>query len=112
MLLSLVYALAKSLAKNASGLLRLASAGERGTGITELAMLSFLASSSVLATAVISSTDVSIDKFTSVFNRGINEVSGAMEVRGAVIVTAKGAPMKADTVQFSLGTFGDMQPLS
>ena len=95
-----------------SRLARLTQNSQRGSGVAELAMLSVLATSGVFATAVITSGDEMIDKFTSVVHRGLNQVSGAMEVRGSVIVTASGAPLKPDTIQFALGTFGDLPGIS
>ena len=42
----------------------------------------------------------------------MNKIGGTLEVRGSVIVTATGAPLQADTVQFSLGTFGQLPAIS
>src|SRR3954463_8210230 len=85
---------------------------QRGSGVAELAMLSMLATSGVFATAVITSGDEAFDKFQGVMHSSLSQVGGTLEVRGSVIVTATGAPLKADTVQFSLGTFGELPAIS
>jgi hypothetical protein len=91
---------------------RLACNGQRGTGVAELAMLSMLATSGVFATAVIASGDEAFEKLQGVMHQSFNRVGGTLEVRGSVIVSATGAPLQADTIQFSLGTFGQLPGIS
>ena len=75
-------------------------------------MLSLLATSGVFATTVITSGDALMDQLDQVVHSSMNKIGGTLEVRGSVIVTATGAPLQADTVQFSLGTFGELPAIS
>ena len=75
-------------------------------------MLSVLATSGVFATVVITSGEEAFEQLQQVTHRGLAKVGGTMEVRGSVIVTAAGAPLNADTIQFSLGTFGELPGIS
>jgi hypothetical protein len=95
-----------------SRLCNLTRYGQRGTGVAELAMLSLVATSGVLATTVITSGDALMDQLDRVVHSSMNKIGGTLEVRGSVIVTAAGAPLQADTVQFSLGTFGQLPGIS
>jgi archaellin len=69
-------------------------------------------SGSVFATALIENGTISADRFNEVMHRGLDHVSGSMEIRGAVVVTASGAPLQNDTIQFTLGTFGTMPAIA
>jgi hypothetical protein len=89
----------------------LAQQGQRGTGVAELAMVSVLAASGVFATTVITSGDALMEQLDKVVHSSMNKVGGAMEVRGSVVVTASGAPLQPETIQFSLGTFGQLPPI-
>ena len=95
-----------------SRLCQLARFGERGTGMAELTMLSLLAASGVFATTIITSGDELMEQLDRVVHSSVQKVGGAMEVRGSVIVTATGAPLRPDTLQFSLGTFGELAPIA
>src|SRR4026209_1562213 len=95
-----------------SRLCNLTRYGQRGTGVAEFAMLSLVATSGVLATTVITSGDALMDQLDRVVHSSMNKIGGTLEVRGSVIVTATGAPLQADTVQFSLGTFGELPAIS
>jgi hypothetical protein len=98
-----------------SGLLgrfaKLTHNSQLGTGVAELAMLSTLAAGGIFATTVITTGDQMIEQLDQVVHSSMNKIGGAMEVRGSVIVTATGAPLKSDTIQFSLGTFGQLPPI-
>src|SRR5215207_5171887 len=83
-----------------------------GSGVAELAMLSTLAAGGVFATTVITSGDAMMEQLDRVVHSSMNKIGGTMEVRGSVIVTATGAPLHPDTIQFSLGTFGELPPIS
>lgn len=82
-----------------------------GSGVAELAMLSTLAAGGVFATTVITSGDAMMDQLDRVVHSSMNKIGGTMEVRGSVIVTATGAPLQPETIQFSLGTFGELPPI-
>jgi hypothetical protein len=84
---------------------------QRGTGVAELAMLGALAASGVFATTVVTSGDALMQQLDQVIHSSMNKIGGAMEVRGSVIVTATGAPLQPETIQFSLGTFGELPPI-
>ena len=94
-----------------SRLCKLTREGQRGTGVAELAMLSLLAASGIFATTVVTSGDALMEQLDRVVHSSMNKIGGAMEVRGSVIVTASGAPLQPETVQFSLGTFGELPPI-
>src|SRR3954470_5051771 len=83
---------------------------ERGMAGTGIAMLTMALSGSVFAGAIVENGDISTERFASVFQSSMNHVSGSMEVRGAVVVTATGAPLAPDTIQFTLATFGQLPP--
>lgn len=94
-----------------SRLCRLTRDGQRGSGVAELAMVSLLAASGVFATTVITSGDALMEQLDRVVHSSVNKIGGAMEIRGSVIVTASGAPLEPQTIQFSLGTFGELLPI-
>src|SRR6266496_3470298 len=91
---------------------RLTRDGQRGSGVAELTMLSLLAASGVFATTVITTGDQLMEQFDRVVHSSMNKIGGTMEIRGSVIVTATGAPLKPETIQFSLGTFGELPPIA
>jgi hypothetical protein len=85
---------------------------EHGLAGPEVALLTMALSGSVFATAVVENGTISADRLASVFQSSLDHVSGSMEIRGAVVVTATGAPLAPDTIQFTLATFGQMPPLT
>jgi hypothetical protein len=95
-----------------SSLARLACNSQRGSGVAEAAMLSLLAASGIFATTVITSGDTLMEQLENVVNGSMNRIGGTMEVRGSVIVRASGAPLKAESIEFTLGTFGELQGIS
>jgi hypothetical protein len=94
-----------------SRLSHLLSDGQRGYGVAEVSMLSLLAAAGVFATTVITSGDALMEQLDRTVQGSMHKIGGAMEVRGTVIVRASGAPLKADTIQFSLGTFGELKAI-
>jgi hypothetical protein len=100
-LLSVLFARISKLSRNS----------QLGTGVAELAMLSTLAAGGIFATTVITTGDQMIEQLDQVVHSSMNKIGGAMEVRGSVIVTASGAPLRSETIQFSLGTFGQLPPI-
>jgi archaellin len=93
-------------------LIRVVRSGEAGVAGAEIALLSVALSGGVFATAIVGNGTLSVDRFNEVMHRGLERVSGAMEVRGAVVVTATGAPLHSDTIQLTLGTFGTLPPIA
>lgn len=95
----------------AAGKLRRRLGAEHGLAGPEIALLTMALSGSIFATAVVQDGTFSADQLASVFQSSLDHVSGSMEVRGAVVVTATGMPLAPDTIQFTLATFGQMPPL-
>ena len=94
-----------------SRIFKLTRNSQLGTGVAELAMLSTLAAGGIFATTVITTGDQMMEQLDQVVHSSMSKIGGAMEVRGSVIVTATGAPLQSDTIQFALGTFGQLPPI-
>jgi flagellin FlaB len=88
---------------------------ERGiTGLeTAIILIAFVVVATVFAFVVLTTGVFSSERGKETVFAGLNKARGSMEVRGGVVLTASGAPLAVDNIQFSVATSagGDAVPL-
>ena len=73
---------------------------------------SLVGGSTVLATVSLSDGTFAFDSLENLYTSSVSRVGGSLELRGAVIATASGKPMQLDTLQLTIGSFGNGNPVS
>ncbi|HLF08752.1 MAG TPA: hypothetical protein VI789_05335 [Dehalococcoidia bacterium] len=74
---------------------------------TTIALIGLLGGGTMLATVTLSDGTFAFDQLEDLYQGSVSRVSGSLELRGAVIATASGKPMQLETLQLTLGSFGN-----
>ena len=102
--------------RNPRTLLRRAVQEEQGiTGLeTAIILIAFVVVATVFAFVVLTTGIFSSERGKETVFAGLQKARGTMEIRGGILVTATGAPLVSDTIQFAVATTagGESIPLN
>lgn len=88
------------------------AASEAGQTGFEAVVITLVGGAVIVGSALLIDTSYVTDRLAEVTRASLDRVSGSLEVRGAVVVTAAGEPLAAQAVHVTLGTLGVTPPVS
>jgi hypothetical protein len=98
----------------ASACLRVTSLhnAEAGIATLSLVIITVAGTTTAVATATVASSDFSFDDLDALVHQSVDRVGASLEVRGSVIARADAAGAQVETLQLTLGVFGQGNPVS
>jgi hypothetical protein len=92
--------------------LSLFHAAEAGAAAASLVMLTVAGTTTAVATVSVASADFSFDDLDALVHQSVDRIGASLELRGSVIARSDADGRTLDSIQLTLGTFGQGSPVA